>query len=104
MNKGATAPQQRAKESISANENRHGLRRGVCTMAEVGVRGLLEALSCPAPVVQLEVTVDTALKSLEALQVWGSQQHALGQSIPCLHSAGRKCAKTAISHACWEVN
>ena len=60
MNKGATVPQHRARESISANEKRHGLRRGVCTTAEVGVRGLLEALSCPAPVVQLEVTVDTA--------------------------------------------
>ena len=71
----------------------------MCTTAEVGVRGLLklEALSCPAPVVQLEVTVDTALKGLQALQMWVSQQYALGQSIPCLHSAGRKCAKTAVS-------
>ena len=68
------------------------------------MRGLLEALRPPAPVVQLEVTMDTALKGLQALQVWGSQQHALGQSIPCLHSAGRKCAKTAVPGACWEVS
>ena len=68
------------------------------------MRGLLEALSRPAPVVQLEVTVDTALKGLQALQVWGSQQYALGQSIPCLYSAGRKCAKTAVSGACWQVS